>query len=70
MLRRVTDLPEIEQRLREIVAAIPPQVRPILLQVLTADEERRAVEIGNLYGLGITPPTVELLIDAEEDPCR
>lgn len=43
-------------------------MRPILLQVLTADEEHRAAEIGNLYAFGIAPATIELLVDAEQDP--
>jgi len=45
-------------------------VRPILLEILTAEEQRRAEEIGNLYSLGVAPATAELLIDAEEDPAR
>jgi hypothetical protein len=62
------DLPEFEQRLRETINTIPPQVRPVLLAILTSDEERRATKIGSMHATGIMPSTVELLIDAEEEP--
>jgi hypothetical protein len=38
------------------------------LRVLTADDATRADAIGNLYSTGVVPATVELLIDAEEEP--
>ncbi len=41
-----------DRRLRELVATIPPEVRAVMLDVLTADEERRAKEIGNLRAPG------------------
>ncbi len=59
----------MEQRLGELVAAIPPPARAEMLRVLTiTDDAERAREIGALYGSGILPTTSELLIDAEEDP--
>jgi hypothetical protein len=64
----MTDLLDLEHRLRESVDAIPPEARPLLLQMLSADEERRALEIGSLHAAGVLPATVELLIDAEADP--
>lgn len=40
-----------------------------MLRVLTIlDDADRAEEIGNLHSTRIAPATVELLIDAEEDP--
>jgi len=63
------DLPEIEQTLRELVAAIPAPARAEMLRVLTIrGDSERAREIGRLHGSGIAPTTAELLIDAEEDP--
>jgi hypothetical protein len=63
------DLPEIEQKLQELVAAIPSPARAEVLRVLTIrDDPERAREIGALYGSSIAPATAELLIDAEEDP--
>jgi hypothetical protein len=63
------DLPEIEQTLQELVAAIPAPARAEMLRVLTIrDDAKRAREIGRLHQGGITPTTAELLIDAEEDP--
>jgi len=62
------DLSEIDQRLRELVATIPPEVRAAMLEVPTADEQRRAKEIGGLHSLGLVPAMAELMIDAEEDP--
>jgi len=59
---------DADRRIREIVATIPPEARRVLLEVRTADVERRAVEIGDLYAGGIAPETAELLIDAEADP--
>jgi hypothetical protein len=63
------DLPGIERRLREHVAAIPRTARAEVLRVLTiGDDAERAREIGALHGSGLVPATAELLIDAEEDP--
>ena len=63
------DLPEIEQRLQELVAAIPPPARAEMLRVLTIrGDAERAWEIGRLHQGGIAPATAELLIDCEEDP--
>jgi hypothetical protein len=62
------DLPEIEHRLREIVATIPAGDRVFLVEVLTADDATRPNVIGNLHATAMVPATVELLIDAEEDP--
>jgi hypothetical protein len=62
------DLPEADQRLRELVASIHPPARAEMLRVLTIrDDAERAPEIGDLHG-GIVPAMAELLIDAEEDP--
>jgi hypothetical protein len=63
------DLPEIERRLRELVAAVPAFARAEMLRVLTIrNDAERALEIGDLYRRGIAPATAELLIDCEEDP--
>ena len=64
----MTDLPEFERRLREAVASLPAAARTLLLEILTSDADRRAQEIGALHAAGVTPATVEFLIDAEEDP--
>jgi hypothetical protein len=39
-----------------------------LIEVLTAADATRANVIGNLHETTIVPATVELLIDAEENP--
>ena len=62
------DFLDLERRLREAVGAIPAEARPLLLEMLNAHDERRALEIGSLHAAGVLPTTVELLIDAEEDP--
>jgi len=63
------DLPEIEQRLRVFITAIPAPGRAEILRVLKIrDDAQRAREIGNLHRSGVLPVTSELLIDAEEDP--
>jgi hypothetical protein len=63
------DLPEIEQRLRELVASIPEPGRAAMLRILTIrDDAKRVTEIGYLYRSGVLPQTAELLIDAEEQP--
>ena len=56
------DLSEIDQRLRELVATIPPEVRAAMLEVPTADEQRRAKEIGGLHSLGLVPAMAELIM--------
>ena len=62
-------LPEIEQRLQELIATIPAPARAEMLRVLTIrGDAERALEIGDLHRSGIAPATAELLIDAEEDP--
>lgn len=63
------DLPEIEQRLRVLISAIPEPGRAEILRVLKIrDDTQRAREIGNLHRSRVLPHTSELLIDAEEDP--
>jgi hypothetical protein len=63
------DLPEIEQRLQELVASIPEPGRAEILRILTIrDDAERAREIGHLHHIGVLPQTAELLIDAEEEP--
>lgn len=62
------DLAAVERMLREIVANIPPDARQVLLEALTADAEHRQTKIGNLHPAGVSPATVELLIDAGADP--
>lgn len=53
---RFVDLPEIEQRLRELAAAIPSPGAAELLRGLTIrDDAERAREIGELYRGGILP---------------
>jgi len=64
----MTDLEDLDRRLRETIATIPAEARALLLRVLTSEPEPRAKEIGNLHTFGLAPATVELLIDAEEDP--
>lgn len=60
---------EIEQRLRDLVAAFPGPGRAEMLRVLTIrDDAERVREIGELHRSGILPATAALLIDAEEDP--
>lgn len=54
--------------MREAVARIPERDRVFLVEVLTADDAGRAEVIGNLHATGLAPATVELLIDAEEEP--
>lgn len=61
-------LADADRRMRGIVATIPDRARTYLLEVLTADEGTRALEIGTLYQLQVAPSTAELLIDAEADP--
>ncbi|MDP9232953.1 MAG: hypothetical protein M3P01_00160 [Actinomycetota bacterium] len=63
------DLPEIEQRLLELVASIPELGRAEMVRVLTIrDDAERAGAIGHLHRSGVLPQTAELLIDAEEEP--
>jgi hypothetical protein len=62
------NLEDVDRRLRESLSRIPPTYRDYLLRVLTADDAIRADAIGNLHATGLVPATVELLIDAEEEP--
>ena len=65
------DHPEIEQRLRELVASIPEPGQAEVLRILTIrDDAERAREIGLLHRSGMLPVTAELLIDAEEEPAQ
>jgi hypothetical protein len=62
------NLEDVDRRLRESLSRIPDTDRDYLLRVLTADDSTRADAIGNLHAAGVVPATVELLIDAEEEP--
>ena len=62
------NLEDFDRRLRESLSRIPDTDRDYLLRVLTADDATRADAIGNLHATGLVPATVELLIDAEEEP--
>lgn len=64
----VVDLEHVERMLRDIVANIPPDARKVLLEALTVDADLRAAKIGSLHAAGVSPATVELLIDAGADP--
>jgi len=58
-----------EERMAEVIAAYPPEVRAILLKVLTnRDQTQRARWIGELYADERARGFAELLIDLEEDP--
>ena len=53
----------------EVIAAYPPEVRAILLKVLTnRNQAQRARWIGELYADERARGFAELLIDLEEDP--
>lgn len=62
------DLEDADRRLREVLVRIPVGDRGYLLDVLTSQDTSRANSIGNLHASGRAPATVELLIDAEEEP--
>ena len=62
----MADLEDVDRRFREIIATIPAGDRVFLVEVLTADDATRPNVIGNLHATAMVPPTVELLIDAEE----
>jgi hypothetical protein len=62
------DLEDADRRLRKSLSRIPSTDRVYLLRVLTADDATRADAICNLHATGLVPATVELLIDAEEEP--
>jgi hypothetical protein len=62
------DLEDVDRRTRESLSRIPDTDRDYLLRVLTADDSTRADAIGNLHAAGVVPATVELLIEAEEEP--
>ncbi len=66
-LEGALELEDVNRQLRDIVSTIPAGDRDFMLHVLTADEAGRAETIGNLHATGLTPATVEFLIDAEED---
>lgn len=58
----------MDRSLRRTVSGMKLADRVYLLRVLTSDDVSRAEAIGNLHARGLTPATVELLIDAEEEP--
>lgn len=60
-------LPEIEEALRERVAAFPTAARAELLYVLMLPDFERADRIGEFWGFAGTRRLGELLIDLEED---
>ena len=62
------NLEDVDRRLRKSLSRIPSTDRDYLLRVLKADEATRAYAIGDLHATGLVPATVELLIDAEEEP--
>jgi hypothetical protein len=62
------NLEDVDRGLRESLARIPATDRDHLLRVLSTDDSIRADAIGNLHATGLVPATVELLIDAEEEP--
>jgi hypothetical protein len=63
----MADLRDIERRLQEAVAAIPPDLRPSILSALTLPDEERATGIGRLWKDEGTRGMAEMLIDLEED---
>jgi hypothetical protein len=63
----MADLYDIERRLQEAVAAIPPDLRPSILHALTLPDEERAAGIGRLWKDERTRGIAEMLIDLEED---
>jgi hypothetical protein len=65
---RMRDLEDVDRRLRESLSWIPATDRDYLLRLLSADDSTRADAIGDLHATGLVPATVELLIDAEEEP--
>jgi hypothetical protein len=62
------NLEDVDRRLRRSLSRIPATDRDYLLRVLSADDSSRADAIGDLQATGLVPATVELLIDAEEEP--
>jgi hypothetical protein len=62
------NLEDVDRHLRRSLSRIPAEDRTYLLRVLTANDGTRAEAIGSLHGTGMVPATVELLIDAEEEP--
>ncbi len=62
------NLEDIDRRLLGSLSRIPATDRDYLLRVLSADDSTRADVIGDLHATGLVPATVELLIDAEEEP--
>jgi hypothetical protein len=63
----MTTLPEMEQRLRERLDALPKAARAELLHVLMLPDFDRAARIGEFWGEPRTRTFGELLIDCEED---
>jgi hypothetical protein len=59
---------DVDRQLRERLSTLPDPAREILLETLTSNEVSRAECIGRMHAAGYAPATVELLIDAEEDP--
>jgi hypothetical protein len=62
------NLEDVDRGLRESLSRISATDRDYLLRVLSAEEATRADAIGDLHATGLVPATVELLIDAEEEP--
>ncbi len=62
------NLEDVDRGLWESLSRIPDTNRDYLLRLLTADDATRADAIGNLHATALVPATVELLIDAEEEP--
>lgn len=58
-----------EERMAEALAAYPPHVRSLMLEVLTIrDDSERARQIGEFHADERSRGFVEVLIDCEEDP--
>jgi hypothetical protein len=62
------NLEDFDRRIRGVVERIPAADRGYLLDVLTADDATRAEAIGSVHAAGLSPATVDLLIDAEAEP--
>ncbi len=68
----MTELLELERRLRQTILSCHPPVQSEVLRILRLPGEDRARAIGELYRWGAVPELVDLLIDieAEEPPVR
>ena len=64
----MTDLADVEERLRAILSSLPQADRAYLLDLLTRGGGERAAEIGALYRIARFRGVAELLIDLEEEP--